>query len=108
PARGWRLGGPALERHGLPARLLLEVPPLRQVFPALGARSLPNSQAMTSHETPSTWPLPVRGVEALGRLGLEAVESMGRFGLFLIQALTYIFVPPFKLGRLAERIHFFG
>jgi phospholipid/cholesterol/gamma-HCH transport system permease protein len=63
---------------------------------------------MTSHETPSTWPLPARGLEALGRLSLEVVESMGRFGLFLVQAITYIFVPPFKLGRLAERINFFG
>ena len=38
PASRRRLGGPALERHRLPAGLLPEVPPLRPVLPALGAR----------------------------------------------------------------------
>ncbi len=63
---------------------------------------------MMSNQSASPWPLPARALEALGKLSLEVVESMGRFGLFLVQAITYIFVPPFKLGRLAERINFFG
>ena len=37
---GRHLGGPALERHRLPARLLSQVPPVRQVLPALGPRRL--------------------------------------------------------------------
>ncbi len=47
-------------------------------------------------------------VESLGRLSLETVESMGRFGLFLAQAAAWTFVPPFKVRRLRERIHFIG
>src|SRR5262249_20942877 len=91
----------------LPARLLLEVPPLRQVLPALGARGLSGAPVMMSNDT-TTWPLPARALEALGRISFEVVESMGRFGLFFIQAISLIFVPPFKLRRLAERINFFG
>jgi len=54
------------------------------------------------------WPLPLRAVEALGRVTLDMLESTGRFGRFLIQAITYVFVPPFKLGRLLDRINFIG
>jgi phospholipid/cholesterol/gamma-HCH transport system permease protein len=63
---------------------------------------------MTPPEISSGWPLPVRAVEALGRVALEGVESLGRFGLFLVRAITFIFVPPFKLSRLVDRINFFG
>src|SRR5258705_428721 len=52
--------------------------------------------------------LPVRLVGELGARALEVLQSLGRFGRFLIQAITYIFVPPFKLARLVERIHFVG
>ena len=41
-------------------------------------------------------------------LTLDVVESLGRFGRFLAQALVLVFVPPFKLGRLIDRIHFIG
>ena len=54
------------------------------------------------------FPLPVRPIEALGRLALYVVEALGRFGRFLIQAVTFTFVPPFKVGRLLNRIHFIG
>ncbi len=63
PARGRRLGGPALEWHRFPARLLPEVPPLRQVLPALGPRRVPEQAAMTPPETTSDWPLPARALE---------------------------------------------
>ena len=63
---------------------------------------------MTPPDTTSDWPLPARALESLGRLALEVVESLGRFGLFLVQAITFVFVPPFKLNRLVDRIHFFG
>ncbi len=63
---------------------------------------------MTPPEIASAWPLPVRGLEALGRVTREVLESLGRFGVFLVLAITYIFVPPFKLGRLVDRINFFG
>lgn len=39
---------------------------------------------------------------------LDVVEGLGRFGLFLVQALAVTFTPPFKLGRLLDRIHFIG
>ena len=54
------------------------------------------------------WPLPLRAVEALGRVTLDMLESTGRFGRFLIEAVTFVFVPPFKLGRLLDRINFIG
>jgi phospholipid/cholesterol/gamma-HCH transport system permease protein len=53
-------------------------------------------------------PLPVRLVGGLGALTLEVVQSLGRFGRFLVQAITYAFVPPLKVGRIIERIHFIG
>src|SRR3989454_5184265 len=40
-ARRWLVGGRALERDGLPAGLLSEVPPVRAVFPPLGSGNLP-------------------------------------------------------------------
>jgi phospholipid/cholesterol/gamma-HCH transport system permease protein len=52
--------------------------------------------------------LPVRLVGGLGAQTLEVLQSLGRFGRFLFHAITYVFVPPFKLSRLAERIHFIG
>jgi phospholipid/cholesterol/gamma-HCH transport system permease protein len=63
---------------------------------------------VTPPETTADWPFPVRAVESLGRLVLEVVEALGRFGLFLIQAVAFVFIPPFKFGRLVDRINFFG
>jgi len=63
---------------------------------------------VTAPERATAGPLALRGIEALGRVVLDAVEALGRFGLFLAQAIACIFVPPFKLGRLADRINFFG
>ncbi|HXJ85130.1 MAG TPA: MlaE family lipid ABC transporter permease subunit [Candidatus Methylomirabilis sp.] len=63
---------------------------------------------MTPPEATSDWPLPVRAVESLGRGAVELLEALGRFGLFLVQALSFIFIPPFKVGRLVDRIEFFG
>ncbi len=50
----------------------------------------------------------LRPVESLGRVSLDFVESLGRFGLFLGQAAVWIFIPPFKVVRLLQRIHFIG
>jgi len=50
----------------------------------------------------------VRFIEELGRISLDTVQSLGRFGLFFGEALTSAFVPPFKLGRLVDRINFIG
>jgi phospholipid/cholesterol/gamma-HCH transport system permease protein len=36
------------------------------------------------------------------------VESLGRFGRFLGHALPLTVLPPVKLGRVVERIHFIG
>ncbi len=54
------------------------------------------------------WPAPLRPVAALGRVSLEVVEALGRFGLFFAQAVGSTVTPPFKLGRLLDRIHFIG
>src|ERR1044072_5467188 len=52
------------------------------------------------------WPAPLRPVAALGHLSLEIVQSLGRFGRFFLLAAGYTVIPPFKLGRLIDRIHF--
>jgi len=60
-------------------------------------------------EAPGPAPsLPLRGVEAVGRAGLDAVEAIGRFGLFLARGLPLMVMPPVKVGRILERIHFVG
>src|SRR5260370_40715089 len=54
------------------------------------------------------WPSPLRPIAALGRLSLEVVQGLGQFGRFFIQAAGYTVIPPFKFGRLGDRIHFIG
>jgi len=63
---------------------------------------------MFSSPTPDAWPGPLRPVATLGRGSLDLVQALGRFGCFFGQAVGYIVVPPFKLGRLIDRIHFIG
>jgi phospholipid/cholesterol/gamma-HCH transport system permease protein len=63
---------------------------------------------MTEPATTPSWPLPLRSVEAIGRGVLDVVQSLGRFGRFFGQATAYVVIPPFKLGRLMERIQFIG
>ena len=63
---------------------------------------------MTERSTAAVQPLPVRVVGGLGAATLDIVQSLGRFGRFLVQALTYAVIPPIKLGRIVERIHFIG
>jgi phospholipid/cholesterol/gamma-HCH transport system permease protein len=63
---------------------------------------------MTPPEITSDWLLPARAAESLGRAVVKLIEALGRFGLFLAQAITFAVVPPFKLGRLVDRINFFG
>jgi phospholipid/cholesterol/gamma-HCH transport system permease protein len=62
---------------------------------------------MFSSSPPDPWP-PLRPVAALGRVTLDVIEALGRFGVFLVQAVAAAFIPPFKLGRLLDRIHFIG
>src|SRR4030081_2684729 len=54
------------------------------------------------------WPSPLRPIAALGRLSLEMVQGLGQFGRFFLQAAAYTVIPPFKFGRLLDRIHFIG
>ncbi len=63
---------------------------------------------MSDHQDAAPFPLVLRPVEALGRGTLDIVQALGRFGRFLGQAVALAFVPPFKLGRLLDRIHFVG
>jgi len=62
---------------------------------------------MTGAGAPSL-PLPLRLVEGLGQHTLDAVQSLGRFGRFFAHAVAYVAIPPLKVGRLVERIHFIG
>jgi phospholipid/cholesterol/gamma-HCH transport system permease protein len=63
---------------------------------------------MFSSPTPESWPAPLRPIAALGGLTLDVVSALGRFGLFFVQAAGYVVIPPFKIGRLIDRIHFIG
>src|SRR6185503_8531695 len=63
---------------------------------------------MFSTPTSETWPAPLRPIAALGGRTLDVVSALGRFGRFFAQAVGYVVVPPFKVGRLIDRIHFIG
>lgn len=43
-----------------------------------------------------------------GRKILNLLSFLGHFFLFLVEALAYIFVPPFRLRNLLRQIRFFG
>ena len=36
------------------------------------------------------------------------MQALGRFGRFFAEAVVFVFVPPFKLSRLVDRINFIG
>src|SRR6266851_1041801 len=63
---------------------------------------------MFSSPAPELWPAPLRPIAALGGVTLKAVSALGRFGRFFAQAVGYVVIPPFKIGRLIDRIHFIG
>ena len=63
---------------------------------------------MFSSPNADMWPAPVRPIAALGHASLQVVQSLGRFGRFFGQAVGYTVIPPFKVGRLIDRIHFIG
>src|SRR5581483_11118226 len=65
-------------------------------------------RAMFSPAASDVWPAPLRPIAALGRLSIDIVLALGQFARFLIHALAFLVVPPFKLGRLIDRIHFIG
>lgn len=43
-----------------------------------------------------------------GRKVLNLLSFLGKFFLFLLEALAYIFVPPFRVRNLLRQIRFFG
>jgi phospholipid/cholesterol/gamma-HCH transport system permease protein len=63
---------------------------------------------MTRAPATAPLPAPARVVEALGRSALDVVQSLGRFVRFLLHTLAYATVPPIKVRRIVERIHFIG
>src|SRR5690349_6749952 len=63
---------------------------------------------MFSPPASDVWPAPLRPIAALGRLIVDLILALGQFGRFFLQAAGYIVIPPFKLGRLIDRIHFIG
>jgi phospholipid/cholesterol/gamma-HCH transport system permease protein len=63
---------------------------------------------VTPPGTTAEYPLAARALESLGRVALQGVESLGRFALFLVRAIVCVVVPPVKVGRLVDRINFFG
>ncbi len=62
---------------------------------------------MSEPEAPP-YPLPLSLVAALGAIVLDAVQALGRFLRFLVEAVACALVPPFKAGRLVERLHSIG
>src|SRR5262245_60470587 len=63
---------------------------------------------MSGQADPARQPLALRGLGGLGAAVLDGLAALGRFGAFLLRAVAFVFIPPFKLGRLGERIHFIG
>ena len=63
---------------------------------------------MTERASTVAQPLPVRMIGGLGAVTLDVVQSLGRFGRFLAQAVSFAVIPPIKVGRIVERIHFIG
>jgi phospholipid/cholesterol/gamma-HCH transport system permease protein len=63
---------------------------------------------MSDHAGPPRQPLAARVLGGLGALSLDVLASLGRFGAFLFQAAAFLLVPPFKVSRLVERVHFIG
>ena len=59
---------------------------------------------MTGPGSAAPFPLPLRGVEALGRLTLNGVQSLGRFGRFLAQALLLVAQSFVLSGSIAEDV----
>lgn len=47
-------------------------------------------------------------IRKLGSRGLSSVRTMGHMFIFLINALTFIFRPPFKFRQLLREIRFIG
>ena len=63
---------------------------------------------MSEPAAPAPQALPVRLVGAVGAVTLDVVAALGRFGAFLGDAVAHVFIPPLKLRRLLDRIHFIG
>jgi phospholipid/cholesterol/gamma-HCH transport system permease protein len=59
-------------------------------------------------EAAPSLPLPLSPIAALGRIVLDAVQALGRFLRFLMEAAACTAMPPFKVGRLIERLHSIG
>src|SRR4026207_2448109 len=63
---------------------------------------------MFSPPASDVWPAPLRPIAALGRLIVDLILALGQFGRFFARAVAYVVIPPFKVGRLIDRIHFIG
>ncbi|MBI2529341.1 MAG: ABC transporter permease [Candidatus Rokubacteria bacterium] len=63
---------------------------------------------MSQSVPPAAQALPARLVGTLGAGALDVVAALGRFGAFLADAVVHVFIPPFKVRQLVERIHFIG
>src|SRR5690349_9997769 len=63
---------------------------------------------MFSPPASDVWPAPLRAIAALGRLIVDLILALGQFGRFFARAVAYVVIPPFKVGRLIDRIHFIG
>jgi phospholipid/cholesterol/gamma-HCH transport system permease protein len=47
-------------------------------------------------------------IASIGRLCLGMVREMGKIALFLLHALFKIFIPPLKVLRILQQVHFIG
>jgi phospholipid/cholesterol/gamma-HCH transport system permease protein len=47
-------------------------------------------------------------IASIGRICLGTVREMGKIALFLLHALFKIFIPPLKVLRILQQVHFIG
>ena len=47
-------------------------------------------------------------IESIGRLAQSGLVATGRMGIMLYQAVTWLFVPPFKFRNIFKQMEFVG
>ena len=59
-------------------------------------------------ESQATWHVIPAFIRAIGAMTLFVVRRMGRMGIFFMETVLFVFIPPFKVMRVMQRIRFVG